>query len=158
MTKETCKWHPEHEQLTDDVLTYLLLDPPTITSNMSSKAPASGLSRSISCESNNHKDNAEHLTLESPPESTPSALRYITSILDKEVKLERPYNKVLQDMSTSEQQSVTLISEIFQHTLSLQDTKCSAISSPDKFDRSSLEKLETFKAQSLGAEGVLPRG
>ena len=50
-------------------------------------------------------------------------------------------------MSTSEQQSVALISEIFRHTLSSQDTERFSVSTPDKFDGSSLEKLETFKAQ-----------
>ena len=83
MTKETCKQCPEHERLTDDIPTYLHLNPPTLTSNISSKAPASGLSRSISRESNNHKDNTEHFTLEPPPESAPSASRYVTLILDK---------------------------------------------------------------------------
>ena len=113
MTKETRKRYPEHKHLTDDVLTYLRLDPPTLTPDMSSKAPTSGLSRSISCELNNHEDNTKHFTLDPPPESAPSALRYVTSILDKEMKLERPYEKVLWEMSTSEQQSVALISEIF---------------------------------------------
>ena len=95
MTKETCKQCPEHECLTDDVLTYLHLDPPTLTSDMSSKAPASGLSRNIFHESNNHEDNTKHFTLEPPLESAPSASRYITSILDKEMKPKRPYDKVL---------------------------------------------------------------
>ena len=167
MTKETRKQRPEHKRLTNNVLTYLCLDPPTLTSDMSSKAPASGLSRSISCELNNHKDNTEHFTPDPPLEPTPSALRYVTLILDKETKSERPYEKVLQEMSTSEQQSVALISEIFRHTLSSQDTERFSISTPDKFDGSSPEKLETFEAQcwsvflsnkTLGAEGVLPRG
>ena len=147
MTKETHKRHPEHEHLTDDVPTYLRLDPPTLTSDMSSKAPASGLSRSISHESNNHEDNTEHFTPDPPLESAPSASRYVTSILDKEMKPERPYEKVLWEMSTSEQQSVALISEIFQHTLSSQDTECFSVSTPDTFDGSSLEKLEMFEAQ-----------
>ena len=147
MTKETHKRRPEHKRLTDDIPTYLRLDPPTLTSNMSSKAPASGLSRSISHESNNHEDNTKHFTPELPLEPTPSASRYVTSILDKETKPERPYDKVLQDISTSEQQLVTLISKIFQHTLSSQDTECFSVSNLDKFDGSSLEKLETFEAQ-----------
>ena len=113
MTKETHKQCPEHKCLTDDVPTYLCLDPPTLTSDMSSKAPASGLSRSISCELNNHKDNTEHFTPDPPPEPAPSASRYVTLILDKETKPERPYEKALQEMSTLEQQSVALISEIF---------------------------------------------
>ena len=95
MTKETRKRRPEHEHLTDNVPTYLRLDPPTLTSDMSSKAPASGLSRSISCESNNHEDDTEHVTPDPPPEPAPSASRYVTSIVDKETKLERPYEKVL---------------------------------------------------------------
>ena len=95
MTKETRKRHPEHERLTDDIPTYLRLDPPTLTSDMSSKAPASGLSRSISRESNNHADDTEHVTPDPPLEPAPSASRYVTSILDKEMKPERPYEKVL---------------------------------------------------------------
>ena len=50
-------------------------------------------------------------------------------------------------MSTSEQQSVALISEIFRHTLSSQDTKHFSVSTLDKFNGSSPEKLETFEAQ-----------
>ena len=115
------------------------------SSNLPPKAKTSGLSRSLSRDSYNNKDDAQHNTLETAP--VPSALGFISSIWELGRNLESILNKSLKDLSEREREPHILISEVIWQTVSSQDSERFSVANPDKFDGSRPEKLETFEAQ-----------
>ena len=131
MTKETRRRRPEHELLDASIPDYLRLNPPAnptqssaadmSSSNLPPKAETSGLSRSLSRDSYNNKDDAQHDTPETAP--APSASGFISSIRELGRNPESILDKTLNDLSEREREPLILISEVIRQTVSSQDSE-----------------------------------